>query len=418
VFADLLKRTLRWFGYPVRHVINITDVGHLTSDADEGEDKIERASREARIPALEVAERWTQLFQRDLLRLNVDPPDVWAKATGHIREQIEMIRKLEEKGFTYRLDDGIYFDTSRDSNYGKLSGLQASEERARVQSAAQKRNPADFGLWKLSPAEGPRRQLEWPSPWGTGFPGWHIECSAMATQYLGTQFEIHTGGVDHIAVHHTNEIAQSENALGVHPWVKYWMHGGWLLLEGEKVSKSKGHTLNLDDLEAAGIAPGAYRYYLLQAHYRQSVAFNMDALRGAQSALGRLAALASSESQAESVDLSQIDTDSRFRAALADDLNAPEAIATLWDITREPSLSQPARAALLTELGGVLGLDFAAARALQAPEQDPEIDAILEEREQARKCKDFARADAIRKQLSERGITIEDTPKGPRWHRT
>ena len=233
VFADLLTRVLRLQGYEVRHVINITDVGHLSDDADAGEDKMERAAQATGDSALEVARVWTELFKRDLGLLGVREPSVWAKATEHIGDQIEMIRLLEEKGFTYLLDDGVYFDTRRDPTYGALSGLRASSEHARVETVAGKRHPADFALWKLSPKAGRRRQLEWPSPWGIGFPGWHIECSAMATRYLGREIDIHTGGVDHIAVHHTNEIAQSENALGVNPWVRFWMHGAWLNFDGE-----------------------------------------------------------------------------------------------------------------------------------------------------------------------------------------
>ncbi len=226
LFADLLTRTLRFAGYRVRHVIHITDVGHLTDDADAGEDKVEQAAREGGLSAWDVAEKWTHLYKQDLAKLRVREPDVWCKATDHIPEQIDMIRKLEEKGFTYRTSDGIYFDTSKDPNYGRLArlDLEAQQSGERIARATEKRNPVDFALWKFSPAEGPRRQMEWESPWGVGFPGWHIECSAMSSKYLGVPFDIHTGGVDHLPVHHPNEIAQSEIAFDVRPWVRFWMH--------------------------------------------------------------------------------------------------------------------------------------------------------------------------------------------------
>ncbi|HET9932822.1 MAG TPA: class I tRNA ligase family protein, partial [Polyangiaceae bacterium] len=295
VFADLLTRVVRLQGYDVRHVINITDVGHLTDDADAGEDKIERAAHASGASALDVARVWTELFKQDLKLLGVREPTVWAKATDHIPDQIAMIELLAEKGFTYLLPDGLYFDTSRDPGYGALSGLRASAEHARVEGVGGKRSPADFALWKFSPTSGPRRQLEWQSPWGVGFPGWHIECSAMAARYLGREIDIHTGGVDHIAVHHTNEIAQSENALGTRPWVRFWMHGAWLNLDGEKIAKSRAHERkppDLDDLAGFGVSPADFRYYLYTAHYRSPLALSGEALRGAQAARRRLGALA------------------------------------------------------------------------------------------------------------------------------
>jgi len=273
LFPDLLNRTLRYFGYPVRHVINITDVGHLTSDADSGDDKMEKAARETQTSAWEIAAKWTAVFRADLAKLHFREPDVWCKATDHIPQQIEMIRALEAKGFTYRTGDGIYFDTAKDPHYGELARLDLAAQAAsgRIEHASEKRNPSDFALWKLSPPSA-QRQMEWDSPWGRGFPGWHIECSAMSVEYLGKTFDIHTGGADHIPVHHPNEIAQSENALGVRPWVRYWMHTGWLMFEGEKISKSTGGSvLNLDELIAKGFEPLAFRYFALGGHYRQQL---------------------------------------------------------------------------------------------------------------------------------------------------
>jgi cysteinyl-tRNA synthetase len=411
VFADLLRRTLLNQGFPVRHVVNITD---------DGADKVELAAARAHTPALAITEHFTALFLADLGRLGVLPADVWAKASEHVPEQIAMILELEVRGFTYRTGDGIYFDTSRAPHYGELSGLRASAAHSRLAERSAKRNAADFALWKFSPTTGPQRQLEWPSPWGTGFPGWHIECSAMASRYLGSQFEIHTGGVDHVAVHHTNEIVQAEHALGVRPWVKYWMHGAWLTMEGAKIAKSSGLAPNLDDLLAIGIGPAAFRYYLMTAHYRSPLDLSLEALRAADIAFERLsqfvarnapAAVKNPASEAELIWQRQ------FYDALADDLDAPRAIAVLWCILADASLPASERAGLIAELGGVLGLTW------KRPERDeqafsPEVTRLVSEREAARRAREFSRADALRAELTRRGITVEDSPAGPVLTRT
>ncbi|HKY38739.1 MAG TPA: cysteine--tRNA ligase [Polyangiaceae bacterium] len=422
VLADLLTRVLRLEGLEVEHVINITDVGHLTDDADQGEDKLELAARHSGSSALEVARVWTELFKRDLALLNVRQPSVWAHATDHISEQIEMIRTLEAKGFTYLARDGLYFDTSRDPGYGALSRLKASAEHGRVSGAQHKRQPADFALWKLSPKDGPRRQLEWPSPWGVGFPGWHIECSAMATKYLGAEIDIHTGGVDHVAVHHTNEIAQSENALGSKPWVRVWMHGAWLLFDGEKISKSRGQEVrppNLDDLGPLGVTPGGFRYYLYMAHYRSPLSLSGEALRGAEAARRRLRAIVRAGLGdpgptwgLRNERLEQLRD--KFHEALRGDLDAPRALAVLWEIA-EQAAPLAERARLIRELGESIGLELSG----PAPvvEDDALVERLVARRNAARDARDFALSDALRAELTAKGVVVEDSAEGSTWRR-
>lgn len=422
VLADLLTRVLRLQGLQVQHVINITDVGHLTDDADAGEDKLELAAQRSGTSALEVARVWTELFKRDLSLLNVREPDVWAKATDHIAEQIAMIRTLQDKGFTYATSDGIYFDTAKDPGYGALSRLKASAEHTRVTSDGGKRNPADFALWKFSPATGPRRQLEWPSPWGVGFPGWHIECSAMATKHLGPHIDIHTGGVDHVAVHHTNEMAQAENALDSRPWVQIWMHGAWLLFDGQKISKSRAQDApppNLDDLSPLGVTPAGFRYYLYTAHYRSPLSLSGEALRGAEAARRRLRALvragSSEAASAWGLRSQKLETlRQSFYDALNDDLDAPRAISILWDIADQAE-PLPLRAQLIRELGESIGLSLTGPA--PALEDDAQIEALVARRNAARNARDFALSDALRAELTAKGVTVEDSPEGSTWRR-
>jgi cysteinyl-tRNA synthetase len=420
LFADLLNRTLRLAGYRVLHVINITDVGHLTDDADAGDDKMERAAREQGRSAREIAEHWTRVFQEDLRRLHVQVPDRWCKATDHIPEQIELIRALERKGYTYRIDDGIYFDTSKDPHYGELARLQLGEQRSQERiDASQKRTAADFALWKLSPSEGPRRQMEWQSPWGRGFPGWHVECSAMSSKYLGVPFDIHTGGVDHIPVHHTNEIAQSEAAFEVRPWVRVWMHEEFFMFGELKISKSTGGSAhNLDELMQQGFEPMVLRYLFLQAHYRQKQNLTREALESARNAYRRLLRHAQ-EWRVSGDDRGGAAAErhgAEFRAALFDDLNAPRALAQLWEAARSEALGGAQKWRLAREWDTVLGLDLEGATQA-APEGDARIEALLGEREAARRARDFARADRIRDELLTQGILLEDGPAGTRWRR-
>jgi cysteinyl-tRNA synthetase len=422
VFADLLKRALLAEGLTVVHVINVTDVGHLTDDADAGEDKMEMAARRTGRRAEEIAAEITARWQRDLARLHCLPPETLCKASEHVADQIEMIRILEQKGVTYRIEDGIYFDVSKFPRYADLARLDLEGQHGghRAGDVAGKRNPQDFALWKFA-KPGVVRQQEWDSPWGRGFPGWHIECSAMSTRYLGRQFDIHTGGVDHLPVHHTNEIAQSETALDVHPWVNVWMHEEHIDFQGRKMSKSEGSILTLDDLVARGIRPLAFRYFLLQAHYRKQQTCTEEALEAADRGYRRLllatAELREVRKQADAERVARLA--GRFRAAVRDDLNAPRALAVTGEVARDRSLPPEDRRALLAGFDEWLGLDLLGAELPDAEqESDPEIDALVARREEARARRDFAEADRIRDTLSRQGILLEDTAQGPRWRRS
>jgi len=421
LLADLLKRALLAQGYRVTHVINITDVGHLTDDADAGDDKIELAAAQRGKTAAEIAAQYTEQWLRDRERIGCLPPEVLCKATEHIADQIALIQTLERKGFSYRIEDGLYFDTSKFPRYAEFArlDLEAQVGAGRIGDVPGKRNPADFALWKFAPP-GTRRQQEWDSPWGRGFPGWHIECSAMSRRYLGDQFDIHTGGVDHIGVHHTNEIAQSECADDIHPWVRFWLHGEFLDFRGEKMSKSTGNLCVLDDLTDRGIAPLAFRYFSLQAHYRQQQTFTDEAIESAATGYDRLVAHAAQlrEAQGECRPPALEPLRERFWDAVFDDLNAPRALALSWEVVRSESLRPAERWALLREFDAFLGLALPSAlpRSLIA-ESDPRIDALIAEREAARARRDFAASDRIRDQLAAEGVSIEDTPEGPRWRR-
>jgi cysteinyl-tRNA synthetase len=422
LFPDLLRRVLVAAGYDVTHVVNVTDVGHLVSDADEGDDKMERAAADTGRAAAEIAEFYTEQWANDRSRLGCLEPDIVPRAASHIAEQIAMIEILERQGHTYVTDDGVYFDVSTFPRYAEFAGLDLDElaTSGRVERVEDKRHPADFALWKLTPP-GVVRQQEWDSPWGRGFPGWHIECSAMATKYLGERFDIHTGGVDHVRVHHTNEVAQSECVLDVHPWVGTWMHNEFLDLGGEKVSKSKGHVLVVDSLVERGIDPLAFRYFFFQAHYRQQQAFTFDAVEAAATALRRLVGHAVAAREAGgTADPSKVEPHRhRFWSALADDLNAPQALAAVWDAVRAEELNPADRWAFLADADRALGFGLAEAKAPDADESgsDPRIDALVAERQAARDAKDFATSDRIRDELAAEGIELVDTPTGPTWRR-
>ncbi len=404
IFADALKRVLTLHGYRVKHVMNITDVGHLLSDGDLGEDRMEMAARMRGESAWDLAERYTQAFMADLERLNIVEPTVWARATDHIQEQIDTVRCIEEQGYTYRTEDGIYFDTSKLDDYGylgrlDLEGLQAG---ARVR-LGEKRNPTDFALWKFSP-EGQQRQMEWDSPWGTGFPGWHIECSAMSAKYLGPYFDIHCGGEDHINVHHSNEIAQTQACYGTR-LANFWLHAYFLQVDSGRMGKSVGNFIRLQELMDRGYDPLAYRYLCLGAHYRSHLTFSWDALDGAVTALDRLRETVYSWGVPGEADESWLD---RFVAQVDDDLNMPRALAVAWDLTRS-DLSDADRKATMLRYDEVLGLKLGEWRPAEVP---AEVLDLVRRRDEARAARQWAKADELRDEITEAGYEIRDTPDG------
>ena len=409
IFEDALVRTLTLLGFAPRRVMNVTDVGHLTSQGDEGEDKMELGAAREGKTAWEIARFYTEAFLADMRALNTLPADVLCRATDSIPEQIALIARLEAKGFVYRTSDGLYFDTSRLPDYGKLMSrehLDGLKSGARVEASPEKRHAADFALWKFSP-KGKKRQMEWDSPWGAGFPGWHIECSAMAMKFLGETFDIHCGGVDHVAIHHTNEIAQSEGATGK-PFVRVWLHGEFLLMNSAKMAKSAGGFVTLSDLSQKGFAPLDYRYHCFTAHYRKQLDFTWEALESARISRRRLAeaarALAGEAPRVGCADFSQ-----RFKGALCDDLNMPAALAVVWDALKS-DLPGGAKKALLEEAESVLALDlFKAEKAAEVP---PEVASLLDRRAQARAAKNFALSDEIRKKIEELGYLVKDGKDG------
>ncbi len=411
VFNDLLKRVLLYDGFKVKHVMNYTDVGHLTSDADEGEDKIEVAAKREKKSAKEIANYYAKVFEKDLKKLNILFPDIIAKATEHIKEQIELVKILEKKGYTYQTSDGIYFDTSKLKDYGKLGRIKKEGLKAgkRV-SIGEKKNKTDFALWKFSEKPGVRQQ-EWNSKWGIGYPGWHIECSAMSSKYLGKQFDIHTGGEDHIQVHHTNEIAQSEAAFGKKPWVRYWLHGAFLTSKGEKISKSKGGLYTISELEEKGFDALDFRYFCLNTHYRKPLNFSLDRLKGAKNSYERLKNiildLKSKKDSNKTKDYEKYKKE--FLKSINDDLNIPRALSVLWNVLRDKKLGSKEKLKLVYDFDIVLGLGLKDIKAEKVPS---EIKKLVEEREKARKEKNWTKADKIRNEIKKKGYIIEDSDSG------
>jgi len=405
--SDLLRRMFEYNNFEVELVINITDVGHLTSDSDEGEDKMVIAMQREGKTAYEIADFYTQAFLRDLNRLNIKPAHHYPKATEHIAEQIKMIKDIERNGFMYQTSDGIYFDTSKLPQYGILSGQKSEDKQAGARvEMREKKNVTDFALWKFSPS-GVQREMEWESPWGKGFPGWHIECSAMSIKYLGMPFDVHMGGIDHIPVHHENELAQAIGCCGVYH-ARFWIHNDFLTVDGGKMSKSLGNLFTIDDLVAKGFDPLAYRYFLLGAHYRARLNFTWDALEAAQNALRRLRKIVR-DWDVPSIGCAEYEQ--RFLDVIDNDLNTPQALAILWEIVEDTSQPTSARAKSLLKFDSVLGLglDDYVGKRLEIPEK---VSELMRKRDEARQKKDWGESDRLRDEIKNRGYKIEDTELG------
>ena len=418
VLADLLVRSMEYLGYEVKHVMNLTDVGHLSGDnegdASQGDDRLEKASKKEGRTAWDIAKGYASEFMEQMKLMNIELPDIICKATDHIPEQIAMIEKLEVKGFTYKITDGIYFDTVKFEamgfKYGELSNLDEMKKGGRLEPNPEKKNPRDFALWKFSPTDGTKRQMEWQSPWGVGFPGWHIECSAMSTKYLGDQFDIHVGGEDLRSTHHPNEIAQTEGATGKHPFVTTWVHGAFLLVDSGRMGKSLGNAYTVADIVSKNIDPLALRYFYLTGHYRRQINFTWESLKSAATALTKLRQIEAGErTQLSSEKLEKVEIyQTKFREALEDDLNMPEALATVWEVVKS-NIPNFDKVDLLKQFDNVLGLNLGIRKqklgTILVPEQ---VEKLIEQRETVRKMRNYAEADKIRMDIEKLGYRVED----------
>lgn len=415
IFMDLIRRTLIYNGYKIKGVMNITDVGHLLSDADEGEDKMEKAAKEQKKSPYEVADYYTKVFFDDIAKLNIRKPEIIAKATDHIQEMIDVVKRLEEKGYGYETSDGIYFDISKFEGYGRLSGAKLDEQiaGARVEVNQEKRNSADFAVWKKAE---PEHIMQWPSPWGMGYPGWHIECSAMSIKYLGEVFDIHSGGVDHIPIHHENEIAQNEALTGKKS-VNYWMHGEFMQVNGGKMSKSLGNTYTISQLEEMGYPPMVFRFFCTNAHYRKKLNFTFEGMDAAKKSYERLLnglyQHKTSKSFAPAGILDKYKKE--FEDAINDDVNVPLAVGVLFTMLKEEKSKDIYDLAL--EFDKVLGLRLSDAKPSAEEEKPPEeipeqVEELAKERAAAKKAKDFQTADALRARINELGYNVVDVVGG------
>lgn len=417
VFMDLLRRTLQYEGYKVKGVMNVTDVGHLLSDGDDGEDKMQKAAKEQHKSPYEIAAFYSGVFFDDLKKLNIQKPEVTPKATEHIDCMLDFVEQLVEKGYGYETSDGIYFDISKANDYGKLSGAKLDEQKAgaRVEVNGEKRHPADFALWKKAPKE---HIMQWDSPWGKSYPGWHIECSAMSRKYLGDQFDIHTGGVDHIPIHHENEIAQSEALTGKIP-ARFWMHGEFMQVDGGKMSKSLGNTYTISQLQERGYRPMDFRYMCLNAHYRKKLNFTFEVLDGAKTAYDRLlrAVLVHKNGDGDVSGEVIADYKKQFEDAICDDLNVPQALGVLWTMLKLPASKKVYETAL--DFDRVFGLSLDKAEQAVSEEEEkiqaeiPEnVIALAEKMQSARMQKDYASADALRAEIDGLGYSVLNTKQG------
>lgn len=402
IMNDLLKRMFIFNGYKVKHIMNITDVGHLTSDADSGEDKLEKAKLRENKSAWDIAKYYTDIFIDYSNRLNILPPTKYIPATSCIKEQIKLVKILDNKGYIYKTKDGMYFDTSKFADYGKLTGQNLADLKAgaRIEMSKDKINPTDFAVWKFSPKD-KRRDMEWPSPWGVGFPGWHLECSTISTKYLKQPFDVHTGGIEHIPIHHTNEIAQSE-AANNKPMANYWIHFEHLLLKDAKMSKSKGETITIDSLLERSINPLALRYLTLQTHYSKHLEFSWEALNSAQIAFNKLNNRLASITTKGKINKDYLD---KFTQAIDNDLNISQGLAIVWDLMKDDKIIDGDKKTTILELDKVLGLNLKSAKKIEIP---TEIINIANERLQAKQNKEWDKADELRKDIENKGYIIND----------
>lgn len=412
IFMDTLRKVLKYNGYKLNHVMNITDVGHLTSDADEGEDKMSKSAREQNKSVYEIAKIYTEAFFKDIHRLNISEPEHIVKATDHIKDMEEYVKEIIKNGYAYETSKGIYFDTSKLPTYGELSRIKLDNQKAgaRVDVDKEKKNPLDFALWIKAPKE---HIMKWDSFAGLCYPGWHIECSAMSRKYLGEKFDIHTGGVDHIPIHHENEIAQSKGATGKNP-ANIWMHVEFLLIDNGKMSKSLHNVYTLDDLEKRGIEPLAYRYFTYTSHYRNKLNFTWDGIKSCQVSLDRLRELVNSHKGLNNDIKEELlkDFENRFMEAINDDLNMPVAISIVWELAKY-SVKSNKIYELIMKFDSILSLDLNKVKKDNKNVEVPnEILELLEQRKKARESKDYALSDTLRDKIKEKGYIVKDTKEG------
>jgi len=417
IMSDILHRILILNNYEVDFVMNITDVGHLTGDnegdASSGQDRMEKASEREGKTAWEIALHYGSLFQKEYELLNLLPPRVFAKATEHIEEQIELIKKIEKAGFAYTITDGLYFDVDAyekaGHTYGALSSLEMIKEGARVSKNPEKKDPRDFALWKFNTTGGVR-DMEWESPWGKGFPGWHIECSAMSAKYLGAQFDIHVGGEDLRSTHHPNEIAQSEAACGCSPFVRYWVHGAFLLVDGGRMGKSLGNAYTLDDILEKDFNPLALRYLFLGGHYRKQQNFTWESLEAAENALHNM--YYKFNSFGRTIGIADARYTEKFIGFVNDDMSTPQALALVWDVIKDENLTPADKKATLLFFDTVFGFNLTDLKEKDSTPIPEEIMNLVENREKARKEKNWEEADKLRDLIQEKGFAIKDTDDG------
>lgn len=425
IHEDVLEKTLRYIGYPVKRVMNITDVGHLESDADDGEDKMLKGAKRENKTVWEIAQHYTDAFFADCQKLNIKKVDIICKATDYIDDYIEFIKVLEQKGYTYIANGNVYFDISKINDYTKLSGMDLDQLRTAsrddVSEDMHKKNPQDFVLW-FTKSKFDNQAMKWDSPWGVGYPGWHIECSVISLKNLGEQIDIHCGGVDHIPVHHTNEIAQTESYTGK-KWVNYWWHGEFLIDNNGKMSKSSGEFLTLSLLERKGFNPLSYRYYILNSHYRKQLAFSFDSLKSTENAYLKLKSRIKIIKENEDGNVQITDAINKyiqeFKNSLEDDLNTANAITVLYDALKAENLTNYEKLFIVKDFEQVLSLDllkFEDEKIIDVHDDEViMIEEMIRKRQEAKKSKDFQLADSIRAELLEKGIVLEDTRQGVNW---